>query len=341
MGANTNTNINTNTNTGYFPYLRIGKMNEILKQIPLQYISVVNEFSTRGIASAIGVSMTTVNNLIATMKSLDFVVGRRRFLFTRPGADYSVLIRTDEDAAKKILEEQTKKIEYFAVVKQELIQKGELTIFEIGEEMVKRYGKNWTNPLTLKTYGAAIATILDFTGFGHYRSGILRLEEEREGMDSPVPYLSVEKMLKILGALFPGGSEIHKLAAELGTEERRLSQELSCCRAMGFVRYPRRGFYELTEDGREITRSSEGLRKKKFTNHLLGSGYKKLIDRLQQQLHADDKITLVTLGDLLEKEYNRQWSEITKRTYAKKFLNWLRYSGIVVKVEGGYKLRVS
>ena len=97
----------------------------------------------------------------------------------------------------------------------------------------------------------------------------------------------------------------------------------------------------MTEDGREITRSSEGLRKKKFTNHLLGSGYKKLIDRLQQQLHADDKITLVTLGDLLEKEYNRQWSEITKRTYAKKFLNWLRYSGIVVKVEGGYKLRVS
>jgi len=336
-----------NTNKGYFPYLRIGKMNEILKQIPLQYISVVNEFSAKDMVSAIGAgaSMSVVNNLIATLKSLDFVVGQRRFRFTRTGADYSVLIRTEEERAREILEEQTKNIGYFEVLRQELIRRKKLTIFEIGNEIVKRYGKNWTNPLTLKTYGAAIASIIDYTGFGHYRRGILRLKgEEGEGYNEgqeivPVPYLSVEKMLKIMDALalFPEGCEIHELAAQLGTNERRLSQELACCRAMGFIRQSRRGFYELTEDGRAIARGNEGLRKEKFTEHLLGSGYKKLIDRL----HAGAKITIVTLGDLLEEQYKRRWSATTKRTYAKKFLNWLRYSGIVVRVAGGYKLRTS
>ncbi len=326
-GANTD----TNTNAGYFPYLRIWKMNEILGKVPLQYVSEVNDFSTRDIAAVIGESTTTVNNLISTLKSLDFVTGQRRFWFTRPGADYTVLIRTEEAAAKEILKEQMERKEYFGVVKARLIQKGELTIFEIGEEIMRRYGKNWTNPLTLKTYGAAIASILDFTGFGYYRGGILRLEEDKEEMNLPVPYLSVEKMVKILNALFPAGCEIHTLADELGTKDRRLSQELACCCALGLVRHSRRGFYELTEGGREIARSSgsDGVMREKFTEHLLSSGYKRLIDKLQ----GANEITMTMLGDLLEEEYHKDWSEITKRTYGKKFLNWLRYSGIVMKGE--------
>ncbi len=318
----------------YFPYLRIGKVNEILKEIPEEYLD--KEFTTRDIANATGANTTTINNFIATLKALKFMTGRRKLRFTEPGTRYALLIRAEDGAARRVLEEQVNKIEYFDVIKNKLQERGKLTIFEIGEEIVRRYDKKWTNPLTLKTYGAAIASILDFTGFGHYRSGILRLEEETAEMGSPAPYLSVEKMLRILEVLFPMGSEIHELAKEIGTNERRLSQELACCRALGFVKHSRRGFYELTADGREIARCSDGLRRRLFTEHLYSSGYKKLIERL----YADGgKLTLRRLGEMLAQEFNKDWSTVTKRTYAKKFLNWLRYSGIVVKVQGGYKLR--
>ncbi len=318
----------------YFPYMRIGRMNEILKEIPEQYLD--REFSTRDIANAMGANATTINNFITTLKSLDFVSGRRRFRFTEPGVRYALLIRSGEARAREVLGEQLSKIEYFDVIKHMLQQTGKLSIFEIGEEMVRRYNKKWRNPLTLKAYGAAIASILDFTGFGHYRGGILRLDEETEEMESPVPYLSVEKMVKILEILFPVGGKIHELARVLGTNERRMSQELACCRALGFVRHSRRGFYELTAEGREIACCVDVLRRRRFKEHLRSSGYKKLIERLYSE---NGKITLVRLGEILAEEYNREWSAVTKRTYAKKFLNWLKYSGMVIKVQGGYKLR--
>ncbi len=318
----------------YFPYMRIGRVNEILRTVPEQYLD--REFSTREIANAMGANTTTINNFVATLKSLGLVSGRRRFRFTEPGARYALLIMRGEAGAEAVLEEQTNKIEYFGLIKHKLQQNGKLSIFEIGEEMVRRYNKKWRNPLTLKAYGAAIASILDFTGFGHYRGGILRLDEETEEIESPVPYLSVEKMVKILESLFPAGGAIHELAKELGTNERRLSQELACCRALGFVRHSRRGFYELTADGRELACCVEVLRRRRFAEHLRSSRYKKLIERLYSE---DGIITLRTLGEILAQEYNREWSAVTKRTYAKKFLNWLKYSGMVVKVRGGYKLR--
>ncbi len=324
----------------YFPYLRIGKMNELLKEIPLQLVSEVNEFSAQGLAEAIGVSITTVSNLIATLKSLGFIEGERKFRFTAVGDRYTLLIRTEVEEAKRILQHQVENIEYFQIVKQRLAEKGKLTIFEIGNLLVSQYNKKWRNPLTLKAYGAGIASILDFVGSGYYRRGGIS-EEQMEGEEEamPVPYLSADKIFKILNALAPSGADIHTLSRDLGTQERRLSQELACCQAFGFVVHPQRGFYELTESGKAIISPymSEVERRTKFTRYLVNSGYKKIIDKL-----PEDKITVKSIGDVLESEYGKKWSELTKKTYAKKFLNWLRFSGLVERVKGekGYKLKV-
>ena len=322
-------------NEGYFPYLRIGKMNELVREIPLPYVSEVDEFSTRDLAKVMGASATTINNLIATQKSLDLVVGKRKYRLTDAGAKYNTLIRDQEEEAKTVLQDQVANIEYFQVIKQKLQQEGKLMIYDIGNQIATQYDKNWKNPLTLKTYGAAIASVLDFVGSGYYKRGVLRSEklEEEEG-NIPVPYLSADKMFRIMNVLFSSDVDIHALSQELGTKERRLSQELTCCCAFGFVRHPRRGFYELTEVGKEMARYSDVLRKRKFTEYLVNSGYKRMIDKL-----PEDKITMVTVGDVLESVYEKEWSAITKKTYAKKFLNWLRFAGLVVKAEKGYKLK--
>ncbi|MFV9677002.1 MAG: hypothetical protein ACNYVW_05045 [Methanosarcinales archaeon] len=322
-------------NEGYFPYLRIGKMNELVRAIPLPYVSDVDEFSTQSLATAIGASTTTINNLIATLKSLNLVVGKRSYKFTGMGKDYITLLRTQEEKAKKVLRDQVKDIDYFMMIEQKLQQEGKLTIFVIGNQIVTQYNKSWKNPLTLKTYGAAIASILDFTGLGHYKKGLLKSNqlEEAEG-DIPIPYLSAEKMFKILEALFSSNGDIHALSRELGTKERRLSQELSCCGAFGFVLHPHRGFYELTKEGKAMARYSDKLRKMQFTEYLVNSNYKRVIDKLPEA-----KITVETVGNVLESVYEKEWTAVTKKTYAKKFLNWLRFSGLVVKGAKGYNLK--
>jgi hypothetical protein len=325
------------TNSGYFPYLRIGKMNEILKEIPLQLVSEVNEFSVQMLAEAIGARTTTVSNLIATMKSLDFVEGKRKFRFTAEGDRYTIFIRNEEEEAKKVLQHQVENIEYFQVIRQKLDEKGKLTILEIGSQIVSQYDKKWGNPLTLKTYGAAIASILDFVGLGFYKGGVISVEKVEGGEKAmPAPYLSAEKIFRILNALSPSGVDIYTLSRSLETKERRLSQELACCHALGLVERPRRGFYELTEEGKAIISPymSDDERKTKFTGYLVHSPYKRVIDKL-----PGDKITVKSIGNALELEYGKKWSGLTKKTYAKKFLNWLRFSGLVEKVEGekGYR----
>ncbi|MFZ2071902.1 MAG: hypothetical protein WAV32_09990 [Halobacteriota archaeon] len=317
----------------FFPYLRIGKMNELVREIPLQYVSEKDEFSTEELAKAVDTSAATINNLIATLKSLNLAVGERRYKFTGAGVGYTTQIRTQEEEAKKVLQEQVEDSEYFQMINQKLQQEGKLTIFEIGNLIATQYKKSWANQLTVKSYGAAIASILDFVGTGHYKRGILRSEKvEAEEGDIPVPYLSADKMFKIQAALFPSGIDIHVLSQELGTRERRLSQELTCCRALGFVKHTSKGFYELTRAGMDMARYSDDIRKRKFTESLVNSGYKRVIAKL-----PEDKITMMTVGDVLESVYDKKWSVITKKTYAKKFLNWLRFSGLIVKVGKGYK----
>jgi len=320
----------------YFPYLRIGKMNEILKEISLPLVSEVNEFSAQRLAEAIGASTTTVSNLIATMKALDFIEGERKFRFTAEGDRYTILIRNQEEEAKKVLQHQVENIEYFQVIKQRLDEKRKLTIFEIGNQIVSQYDKKWKNPLTLKTYGAAIASILDFVGLGYYKTGVISAEKVEGGEAMPVPYLSADKIFRILNALSPSGVDIHTLSRGLETKERRLSQELACCQALGFVGHPYKGFYELTKEGKAIISPymSDDDRKTKFTGYLVSSPYKRVIDKL-----PENKITVESIGNILESAYGKKWSGLTKKTYAKKFLNWLRFCGLVERVKGekGYK----
>ena len=325
----------------YFPYLRVGKMNVLLKEIPLQLVSEVNEFSAQGLAEAIGVSVTTVSNLIATLKSLGFIDGERKFRFTAVGDRYTLLIKTEEEEAKKVLQHQIENIGYFQVVKQRLDEKGKLTISEIGNLLVSQYNKRWKNPLTLKAYGAGIASIFGFVGYGYYRRGVINVKKlEGEEGAMPVPYLSADKIFRILNALAPSGADIHTLSRDLGTQKRRLSQELACCQALGFVGHPHRGFYELTESGKAIISPyiSDDERRTKFIRYLVGSRYKRIIDKLPEA-----KITVKLIGNVLESVYGKKWSELTKKTYAKKFLNWLRFSGLVARVKGekGYKLNES
>jgi len=330
---------------GYFPYLRLGKMNELLRAIPLQLVSQVNEFSAQKLAETVKVGPTTASNFIATLKSLGFVKGSRRFRFTAEGDSYAIFIKNQaagaaaEEEAKKVLRQQVEKIEYLQAFKKMLDEKRRLTIFEIGEQIVLRYEKKWKSPLTLKTYGAGVASVLDFAGFGFYRRGLLSLvKKEVESRAMPVPYLSAEKMFKILNLLSPSGADILFLSQNLKTQERRLSQELACCRTLGFVKHPSRNFYSLTREGKAIISrfKSEGERRAEFRRRLLASPYK----RGATQLPRGEKITVETVGNLLETVYQKRWSDLTKKTYAKKFLNWLKFAGIVTKLEGekGYKV---
>jgi hypothetical protein len=71
-----------------------------------------------------------------------------------------------------------------------------------------------------------------------------------------------------------------------------------------------------------------------FTEYLVNSNYKRVIDKLPEA-----KITVETVGNVLESVYEKEWTAVTKKTYAKKFLNWLRFSGLVVKGAKGYNLK--
>ncbi len=326
------------------PYIRIRKINELIKEIPIDFIKPENDFRVKELSTLLQISKSSASNFIVSLKALGFIEGKKKFRFTKLGEKYAkLIIRGQESEAREILREHIKNFGYFQIVLQKLKVRGKLTIEEIGNILALHYDKAWKDVATVKNYGASVASVLDFIGFGIYRDGALLAvnEKVKEETEFVAPDVNVKKIFSILKALYPSGSDIHTLSQRLETKEGRLSVELGCCILLGLVKRSAKGYYEVTEYGKELIDPLvvENEKKRKFRLAILKSPSRIILVRLLEK-NKTVGLTVKDICELLEYEFRKNWNEKTKQSYAKKFIDWLKFSEILLREKGGYQLKV-
>jgi len=318
------------------PYISITKTNELLKKISPKILEKDN-ITTLELSKILEISRSMGSNFIKTLKAYGFISGKKGFQFTEIGKNYTnFLLRDKEKDAIQLLSDLLKKIDYANDIILKLNQKGQLMISEIGNQLAIFYNKTWENPQTIRIYGAAIASAIGYAGLGFYRDGTLYQKKINGLLESlPSPYVSAEKILKILNALYPIGKDIDAASELLSTTKARLGYEITTCIELDLVVRPYKGFYKLTKIGESFVSPYKNQEERKgiFRKSLLHSRYGSIISKLRDF----DYINLTKVGEILKFEYGRfgsEWtSEITVKDYAKRFLSWLKYSDIVEKID--------
>lgn len=310
------------------PYMRITQVNELLKKLSPSFIDK-EAISSTEISKAIGVKKGTINNMLTTLKALRMIEGRGKYNFTNSGKKYiKNLLRNNDDKSREILKTVVNEIDYIVETRQWLEQKGKLKNEDIGNQLALKFDQKWENPLTVKAYGASISSIIDFIGDASYRTGSLFLKKAEYPAESiPVPDVHINKVFKILTALFPDGGDFHGLSEKIEISEKRLSSEILPCLELGLVERPTRGFYRLTDSGKSMISpvSTEQNKKTIFQERLLKSRYSKTLRELT------DEITVEKMGEILKYSMNRGWTSQTSKTFGSKFISWLIYAGVVEK----------
>ncbi|MBW2069571.1 MAG: hypothetical protein JRI31_12020 [Deltaproteobacteria bacterium] len=317
------------------PYIRITRLNELVRRLSPSFIEkkgiVIGEF-----CKALGEKIGTVSNMLVTLRALHLVKGRGNYDFTEEGKQYAIsLIRNNEAKSREVLVKICEGLDYITEIRQWLKQKGKLEINEIGNQIALKFNQKWENPVTVRAYGAAIGSIIDYIGQASYRSGTLLLPDGVDRSDTlPVPDVHVRKIIVILNGLFPEGKELKELSKAVKTSEGRLSSELMACIELGLVERAARGFYKLKKPGKDMISpmSTDEHKRSIFRKQLLGSGYSRILKEL------GNETTIGEMARIIPYMMGKSWNERTSTNFARKFMNWLVFAGIMEKKGKRYLL---
>ncbi len=315
------------------PYIRIDQIKKFIIDMPKEKCKIselTNKFGRSNVANALP-TLTLLKLIKYDKKEKNVILSERgnKFRIALTIEDYKI--------ARKLLKDVIDELELFMFIKGLLERKGILSNEEIGKELAFKYNKIWKNPITYRAYGSACASILGFTGYGIYDRGILRkgngpLKKERH---LPPPYLSYNKIIKILNEIQNEEVDLNNLSKRLETSKNRLGSELSVCIELGVIEKIATGKFIITKKGnRLIDPLNENKQKEIWKEVLLNSRYRKIITLLNNR-----EFSFQEFSQILKHHFGNRWKEQkTIITYAKKFLNWLNKAEIIRKEDNKYKL---
>jgi len=320
-------------NDAPLPYIRMDQIKKFILEMPKETCNIedlVAKFGRSSVANALPT--------LTLLKLIEYNKKEKKVSLTEEGRKFRVaLISEDYKKAREIIKSIIDELELFIFIKGLLERKGSLTIEEIGKEIAFKYNKMWRNPVTYRAYGSACASILGFVGYGIYERGVLRrgeisVEKEKK---LPSPYLSLNKIIKILKEIGNEEVDLHTLSKRLNTHENRLGAELSVCVELGVIERLAPGKFILTKKGEKLIDPLNTHRKSEIWKEiLLKSRYRRIIALL-----SNKEFDFNELGKILQHHFGGKWrEEKTINTFAKKFLNWLRGAGILEEEDGKYKL---
>jgi len=315
------------------PYATMSQVIELLEKM------YPKNMSERELSVFTGISASSISNITPTAVLLKLIEKKKnKLLFTEEGLNFMKALKTNnEEKMREIIKKNIKGNEIFDFVIN-LLQKYEiLKNQEIGEKLSIKFNKNWSHPLTFARYGTCVSDIVAFAGYGYYSNGILSLKEIRKKerfVRLSIPEVNIRKIKKICNKLRVNNKSLGELSEELKTREKRLVTELTNCVTLGLITREK-NVYFLSKRGNDFVNPmiTEDEKKNIFRKCLLESEYSKIIYRfvkLKQEFQTSD------IGDFLAYELKREWSESTKRTITRKFVDWLIYGKIINRTERGH-----
>lgn len=316
------------------PYVRISLVKDFIEKFPKEDLCNVDD-----IYALFGKSKTS--NILPTLQLLKLVnydKKQRKIKLSDLGIKFrTAIITNDKKFAGTLIKPVIDDIEPFKFIKNLLKTKNYITSEEIGKQLAFKFGKAWNNPLTFKTYGSAVASILSYAGIGTYSRGLLRLNGRENKLDrKPVlPSCSFNTIYKITDYI----SKIKEvnlptLINDLG---KRIYTEIGVCVELGLIERIAPKQYHISEKGYELVDSlTRKNRPKIWRTILFDSDYKDLIIKLQEK-----ELTPLDLGKFLNRYIGGRWkSELTIKTYGKKFMSWLKYAKLIEPIgKGIYRVK--
>ena len=320
-------------NTVLLPYIGIERIKKFIKEIPKDSCSLndlINKFGKSNVSNALPA--------LILLKLVEYDKRKKTVSLSDVGRKFrTALIAEDDKKAREIIKNVIDNLELFIFIKGLLERKGLMRSEEIGKEIAFKYNKTWRDIATYRAYGSACASILSFAGYGIYGRGILKKEEyaERKEKKLPSPYLSFNKIIKILREVGNGEIDLHLLSERLKTRPNRLGAELSVCVELGLIRRLVPGKFMLTKKGKDlIDPLNTHIRGEIWKDVLIKSNYNKII-ALLNNIEFDFK----KLCEILQHHFGGKWKEEkTIVTFTKKFLNWLKEANLIEEKKGKYKL---
>ena len=310
------------------PYIRMDQIKKFILEMPKETCNIDDltaRFGHSNVANALPA--------LTLLKLIEYDKKDKKVSLTEKGRKFRIaLITEDYKKAREVIKSVIDDLELFIFIKGLLERKGYLTIEEIGKEIAFKYNKTWRNSITYRAYGSACASILGFAGYGIYERGVLRIgktsvEKEKK---LPSPYLSLNKIIKILKEIGNEEVDLHALSKRLNTKENRLGSELSVCVELGIIERLAPGKFILTKKGEKLIDPLNVNRRIEIWREiLLESRYIKII-----KLLSDREFDFKELSDILQHHFGGKWREKTTiNTFTKKFLNWLKEADIIEENE--------
>lgn len=311
------------------PYVRIGLIIAFIKKFPQEDVCELDD-----IYALFGKSK--ISNLLPTLQLLELVDYDKK-LKTIKLSDLGLKFRTaiitnDDSLAGKLIKSEIEEKDPFKFVSNLLITKNVLTSEEIGKQLAFKFSKKWDNPLTFKAYGSAIASILSYIGDGIYSRGVLRLEGQKIKSEKKLilPSCSFNTIFKIVEYISKVKEvNLSTLINDLG---KRVYTEIGVIIELGLVEKIAPKQYYIKEKGyRLVDPFNLEYRPEIWRQTLFESDYRDLIIKLK-----DKEFTTPDLGTFLNRHIGGKWtSELTIKTYGKKFLSWLKEAKLIETISKG------
>ena len=323
------------------PYVGIDRIIEILK---LMYKNSAKEKKLDELATLLGCKISNLNNVTPTLTVLGLGEVRKGVLTLTPDglvcAD--AFLHDDYEKAKVTIRKNLGKSEALEFTKSILESRTTVTGDEIGRALSERFKKDWKNINTTRNFGNSCASIVAFAGHGHYYDGMLSVKPPtvRAISSSYAPDSNYNEIVHVLHATYgferAKSSEIAKKANQ---KEAPTSQTLNISVQLGLIEKFPNSIYSITELGKSLIDPllSEKEKQKIFRNCLLKTKYNEIIQKLA---NSGKEFSFKEIGDILNFQMQRSWSQSSRDIYGKKFGQWLVKAGLVEKQsKGKYKIK--
>lgn len=285
------------------------------------------------LAEELDCSPRTVYNKVHDPKILGFL--------DREGGKYVIsdkqeLMKLFQLDDRSVLKKRFEKMPGVEEINDELVG-GSLSFVRVGRIVSFYTDSEAIDEDAFKTYGRVYAKWFDYLGMGYEFNQKLSTEKptnynkksSNNQSGDGFPTLRPDKVFKALRVINGGIQGTPELTSKFDFSENYSEKLLSTCYSLNLAE--RNDEVELTEFGKAVHEANDQERRKLIREALLNI----TVIKTYCELAPDEPFKNQELMRRVGKELNKDWTETTSQTKAKRIYQWLIYSNLFKEVKRG------
>ena len=290
------------------------------------------------ISQKASLSLSVLSETLPITKRLGLLgkrLGNHKYFLTPLGKEIIEDIKKEEEEKLAPLgRELIKKSKVLEEGYKILTEKENLTYDELGLRLAEKFGKKWNHPFTYRAVGRSCVDIL--SSFHLIKKDVRRDKEGKEGR-ARRGYFGKQRHENVLiptaGTAFifstlktlrkDGGNDISLL---LNTQRKK--ENFKSLVDLGIVEHVGENKFELTEVGKQLKNAIGTNRENKVFRTILLK-YPPVLGTINVLKEGEEEFSILDLANAIKKYNNSDWTNETGRSYAYKFLSWLKKADVI------------